>query len=81
MIEKARLYQAVDSTITTGDLDYEGTAMEVVSDCGEEIFHVVVDRDGQRQVLFFRSDFDFRLPLEVLEEVIQKAKREIQKSC
>jgi len=77
MIEGARLISSVESTLTTGDASYDGTALEVADQSGQELFHVVVDSQGERQFLFFRSNENIRLPLRVLEEILNAAKEKV----
>lgn len=72
-IERARLVDSVESCVTTGDVDYPGTALEIVDRDGRDLFHIVVDGTGRRQVLFFASTESFRLPLEVLERIVAGA--------
>ena len=77
-IMQARLVRTVDTCLTTGDLDYPGTAIEVRDNEGEELFHVVVDSTGERQVLFFPVGASYRLPLDVLERVLSSAKEKVR---
>jgi hypothetical protein len=42
-IEAAPLISQIESTTSSGDLNYQGTAMEVSTTDGDELFHVVVD--------------------------------------
>jgi hypothetical protein len=78
VIESARLVDRVEATVTTGDLDYPGTAIEVCDDKGEELLHVVADPSGEIQLLFFAHTDNYRLPLARLEEIIAKAKEVIR---
>jgi hypothetical protein len=55
IIKKARLLREVKSTLTTGDLEYPGTALEVYDEQGNEMFHVVIDMEGEIQILFLRD--------------------------
>jgi len=48
-IEATPIVKDVEVTLTTGDLDYDGTALEVSDESGNELFHVVVDSNGERQ--------------------------------
>jgi hypothetical protein len=74
-IEAAPLISQIESTISSGDLNYQGTAMEVSTTDGDELFHVVVDGNGQIQFLFFRSEGNYRLPLDVMQRVIDSARQ------
>lgn len=74
LIEQTRIIRDVDSCTTTGDPEYPGTALEVYTTDGEEILHVVVDSTGERQVRFLARDHPLRIPLELLEQIIAKAK-------
>lgn len=73
-VEETRLLDAVDACVTSGDLEYPGTTLEVVGPDGQDLFHVVVDSTGQRQILFFASEENFRLPLDVMERILARAK-------
>lgn len=75
MIAAAPLITQIESTTTSGDLDYQGTAIEVSTSDGDELFHVVMDGNGQTQFLFFRSEGNYRLPLEVMQRVIDAARK------
>jgi hypothetical protein len=74
-IEAAPLISQIESTTSSGDLNYQGTAMEVSTTDGDELFHVVVDGNGQIQFLFFRSEGSYRLPLDVMQRVIDSARQ------
>ncbi|NLF33279.1 MAG: hypothetical protein GX591_20635 [Planctomycetes bacterium] len=76
-IEDTELVTDVECTLTTGDLDYPGTALEVLAPDGSELFHVVVDGKGQRQVLFYARDTDFRMPLELLDKILLAGKEKV----
>lgn len=76
-IKNTPLFDSIDTTTTTGDLDYNGTALEVATPNGTELFHVVVDEHGKRQFLFFSSKENYRLPVELLESVILAAKQNV----
>ena len=78
-IEHTELITEIDATLTTGDLDYPGTAIEVRSADAEdrELFHVVVDGKGRQQVLFYAHDANYRIPLDRLSDIISKAKTEV----
>lgn len=77
-IEQTRLVAEVESCTTTGDVEYPGTALEIADQYGKDLFHVVVDSKGQRQVMFFAVKEDYRLPLEVLEKIIARAKEVVE---
>ena len=74
-IEAAPLISQIESTTSSGDVNYQGTAMEVSTTDGDELFHVVVDGNGQIQFLFFRSEGNYRLPLDVMQRVIDSARQ------
>lgn len=75
IIEAAPLITKIESTTTSGDLNYQGTALEVSTSDGAELFHVLVDGNSQTQFLFFRSEGNYRLPLDVMQKVIDAAKQ------
>lgn len=77
LITQARLIDRVESCTTTGDVEYPGTALEVTDPDGADLFHVIVDQSGQRQVLLFAAKESYRLPLEVVEQMIAKAKETV----
>lgn len=79
VISDARLVSVVESDSSTGDLEYSGTALEVSDQSGEELFHVVVDEHGERQFLFFATDHDYRIPLNLLERIVERAKEVVHK--
>jgi hypothetical protein len=73
-IEKARLIDEVESCTTTGDGDYPGTALEISDRDGRELFHVVLDGRGRRQVLLLASQEHVRIPLDVMEKILASAR-------
>jgi hypothetical protein len=73
-IAETRLVREVQSCTTTGDLEYSGTALEISDEAGTELFHVVVDTNGERQLLFFPSSDGYRMPVDVMERILAKAK-------
>jgi len=79
MISNTPLIEKVDSAITTGDLEYDATALEISETNGNELFHVVIDQNGNRQCLFFRSEGDYRIPIELLEKIIEVGKTKVNK--
>jgi hypothetical protein len=79
-IEGAELIGQVDGIVTTGDSEYPGTAMEVRAEGGDELFHIVVDASGARQVLFLEHRKNYRVSLSKMEEIIAKAK-EVVRFC
>lgn len=78
LIEGAPLVEQVEIVTTTGDLNYDGTALEIASLDGDELFHVVIDRFGKPQFLFFRSEGNYRVPLEEVERVLTFAKENVR---
>lgn len=77
LIEQARLVEEVASSTTTGDVEYPGTSLEIADDGENDLFHIVVDRKGQRQVLYFAICENYRLPLDLLERIIARAKETV----
>jgi hypothetical protein len=73
-IEGVRLINDFEVTITTGDIEYPGNAMEVCEQNGKELFHVVVDSAGEVQVLFLAQKEHYRISLSQMEKIIEKAK-------
>ena len=78
MIESIPIIRHVETTVTTGDLDYNGTALEVEDASGNELFHVVVDEKGEQQFLIYPMQERVRMPLHVLEEVLLFAKKTVK---
>jgi hypothetical protein len=78
LIEGTPLIRHVETTVTTGDLDYNGTALEVEDASGNELFHVVVDEKGEQQFLIYPMQERVRIPLHVLEEVLLFAKKTVK---
>jgi hypothetical protein len=76
-IEKTHLLDSFESTLTTGDLEYNGTALEISEKGKGELFHIVLDKNGNRQILFFSNVEDYRMSLDELERLIQFAKRNV----
>jgi hypothetical protein len=74
LIERARLVTSPESCTTTGDVEYPGTALEIADQDGNDLFHIVIDSKGRRQVLFFALKENYRLPLDLLEQIIARAK-------
>lgn len=72
-IESTRFIDDVEVTITTGDVEYPGNAMEVCEQNGNELFHIVVDSTGQKQVIFLAHKGHYRLSLPKIEEILEKA--------
>jgi len=77
LIERARLVDRVESCTTTGDVEYPGTALEIADVDGKDLFHIVVDGKGQRHVLFFAAQENYRMPLEVLERILAVAREAV----
>ena len=78
LIANTPLVSEVESTTTTGDLNYDGTALEIESVDGDELFHIVVDEKGESQFLFFRSEGNYRIPIELMERIIEGAKQHVR---
>ena len=79
-IESAKLIKTIESVSTTGDVEYNGTALEISEKNGDELFHIIVDENGELQILFFASDKNYRMSLELLDEIISKAKQIVIKT-
>jgi hypothetical protein len=77
LVERARLVDDVKSCTTTGDVEYPGTALEVTDGDGKDLFHIVVDGKGQRQVLFFAAEENYRVSLEVIERILARARETV----
>lgn len=77
LIESTPLVSRIEITTTSGDVEYDGTALEVTDQKGNELFHVIVNATGDRQLLFFRSEGNFRIPLRFVEDVIEVAKEKV----
>lgn len=77
-IENTPLIERVDITTTGGDPDYNGTAIEISDESGNELFHVVVDSKGERQFLFIQSQGDYRITLDEMEQIIASAKKHVR---
>ncbi len=73
LIENTRLITQIDAVMTTGDLEYPGMAIEVYDEKGEDLFHIAIDSRGEKQVLFFSHNDNYRLPLEQLEKILSDA--------
>ena len=73
-IEQIRLVREVQSCTTTGDVEYSGTALEIADEEGNELFHVIVDMKGERQILFLPTTQGYRIPLDLMERILTKAK-------
>ncbi len=78
MIEHTRMVDKIDAVVTTGDVGYPGTALEISDQTGRELFHFVVDSNGERQVLFFGGSQSYRLTLSCLEELVARAKDKVR---
>ena len=77
-IEQTRLVTDIQSCTTTGDVEYPGTALEIADQDGNDLFHIVVDGKGNRQLMFFASKNDYRLPLDILERIISRGKEVVK---
>jgi hypothetical protein len=73
IIENAILINDIESNTTTGDLEYPGTALEICNKEGEDLFHFIVDGNGDIQALFFANKYDYRIPVELLEKIVAKS--------
>lgn len=76
-IGSIRLIENLDSVRTTGDLDYCGTAVEVSEKNGEELFHIVIDETGERQILFFSHIDNFRVKFSQFKKIIEQAVEDV----
>lgn len=77
-IARAPLLRKPFHEFTSGDVPYNGKAMEVwVGD--EELLHIVVDdQTGEKQVLFLKTDQPWRLPLADLQAALKDAEEWVQ---
>jgi hypothetical protein len=73
-IQKTRLISDIETTITYGDVDYNGTAVEIGEKNSVELFHIVNDQNGELQILFVASKQNYRMPIDLFERIIEKAK-------
>lgn len=80
LIKEARLVNKVESTTTTGDVEYAGTALEIYDEQGRDMFHIIVDTHGERQILFFAREENYRMPLKLMEEILSKAREVVKKA-
>ncbi len=64
--------------LTTGDPEYEGTAIEVRDEAGEELFHIVVDEHGDQQIMFFPVRKRYRISLELMRHIIDGASDKVR---
>ena len=78
-IKSIELIESLECTQTGGDMDYDGTALEVESVEGKELFHVVVDEKGVQQVLFWAQSEPYRLNLEELAHLLVRAKEIVRR--
>jgi len=79
-IEETHFVAEVESSLTSGDLDYPGTALEIRELGGEELFHVVVTSNGEQQVLFYAQGQDYRLPLDLVAQILNTAKEKVTRT-
>lgn len=79
VIESARTVREedIESCLTTGDDDYPGTALEITDKEGNELFHVVLDSQGERQILFWPQGTPYRLPLDLVDKIVTVAKEKV----
>jgi hypothetical protein len=75
-IQKTRLISDIDSMVTSGDADFNGTALEIWGKNNEELFHIVNDQNGELQILFIKQDY--RMPVDLFERIIKKAKEVVR---
>jgi hypothetical protein len=80
LIKSARLVSSIESNTSTGDLEYPGTALEIADDHGEDLFHVVIDETGDLQVLFFANRENYRMRLDLLEKILERARETVKKT-
>ena len=78
LIDRARLISNTELEVTTGDVEYTGTAIEVSDEKGEEICHVVVDSGGEQQLLFFSCEKNFRVPLSEMQRILTMANQHVK---
>ena len=76
-IENTESISEIDSTTSSGDLDYKGMTLEINKKDGEELFHFITDIKGELQILFYNHD-DYRMSVKLLERIILKAKEVVK---
>ena len=77
IINEIEIISSPQIDTTTGDLEYEGTALEVLDQQGNDLFHVVISENGERQLLFWDHKKPFRIKLEEFEKIIMIAKKKV----
>jgi hypothetical protein len=73
-VERTRVVDRVEACVTGGDVEYPGLVVEICDPEGRELFHVIGDGKGGCQLLVFAAQDHFRLPLDVLEPLLARAK-------
>ena len=64
----------IETTLTTGDVDYPGTALEVFIG-KSELFNFIISEKGEHQVIVYSNDdFSYRISLNVFEKLLLIAK-------
>ena len=79
-INSAQLISDVESTATTGDVEYPGTALEITDGQGKDLVHFVIDDKGEVHALFFARRENYRIPLDLLEKAIARARDVVKKA-
>lgn len=78
-IRRAHLISQLDYLLTTGDVEYCGTAVEVRDESERELFHLVLDEStGEVQVLFLAHSQDFRLSISQLKQMLEVAESQVR---
>ncbi len=78
LIRTTRLVRETECMLTTGDPEYQGTAIEVRDERGDELFHIIVDEQGDRQILFFPARNRYRISLELMRQIIDSASEKVR---
>lgn len=63
--------------LTTGDVDYPGTALEVYID-NKELFDFVVDETGERQVIIYSNNALYRLSFHLFEAMVDCVNKNVK---
>ena len=78
-IRRTRLIGELDYLLTTGDLEYCGTAIEVLDGQGVHLFHLVIDEETREtHVLFLSHSENFRLSISQVKRMIEVAESKVR---
>lgn len=67
----------LSSTLTTGDVDYPGTALEVYVE-DKELFDFVVNEKGELQVIVYPNNASYRLSFSLFEEMVRLVSEKVK---